>query len=88
MFWVYILQNPGGRFYVGYTDNLEARLIRRTDDRTTYTRKNGPWTLVWSEAHQSRSSAIVREKRHIKGMKSAAWLRRELLKGRVPTSRD
>jgi len=25
MFWVYILQNPAGRFYIGQTDDLEAR---------------------------------------------------------------
>jgi predicted GIY-YIG superfamily endonuclease len=26
MFWVYILQNPAGRFYAGQTDNLPTRL--------------------------------------------------------------
>jgi len=33
MFWVYILQNPKGRFYIGQTDNLQARLFshNRTD---------------------------------------------------------
>ncbi len=23
MFWVYVLQNPTGNFYIGHTDNLE-----------------------------------------------------------------
>ena len=27
MFWVYILQNPKGRFYIGQTDDLQARLF-------------------------------------------------------------
>jgi predicted GIY-YIG superfamily endonuclease len=27
MFWVYILQNPKGRFYIGRTDDLQARLF-------------------------------------------------------------
>ncbi len=33
MFQVYILQNPKGRFYIGQTENLEARLLshNRTD---------------------------------------------------------
>jgi predicted GIY-YIG superfamily endonuclease len=33
MFWVYILQNGAGRFYVGQTDNLSIRLANhnRTD---------------------------------------------------------
>jgi len=81
MFWVYILENPSGTFYVGQTANLAARLAdhNRTDcfDRH-YTRKNGPWHLVWSEAHESRSSAVRREKQ-IKRMKSGAWIREQLL---------
>jgi len=89
MFWVYVLQNPLGRLYVGHTDDLDARLLRhnRADNRSTYTRKNGPWELVWKEPHPTRGAAMAREQ-HIKGMKSAAWIRRELLDGRVPTRRD
>ena len=26
MFWVYVLQNPDGKFYVGQTDNLPVRV--------------------------------------------------------------
>src|SRR5215469_3766917 len=90
MFWVYILQNPEGRFYTGHTDNLEARL--RSHNRTDrvagkYTRKKGPWELVWSEEHPSRASAMGRE-RQIKAMKSAQWIREVLLNRRVPTRRD
>ena len=46
MFWVYILQNPAGNFYVGHTDNLENRVTNhnRTDKIAgKFTRKNGPW---------------------------------------------
>jgi putative endonuclease len=90
MFWVYILENPAGRFYVGQTENLAMRLANhnRTDKTDgKYTRKNGPWALVWSEAHPTRSAAMQRE-RQIKSMKSAQWIRKALLNGRVPTSRD
>jgi predicted GIY-YIG superfamily endonuclease len=33
MFWVYILQNPEGRFYTGHTDDLAERVANhnRTD---------------------------------------------------------
>ena len=27
MFWVYILEDPNGKFYVGQTGNIEQRLI-------------------------------------------------------------
>lgn len=83
MFWVYVLQNEKGRFYIGQTDNLQARLENhnRTDQiEGKYTRKNGPWKLVWSEAHSTLSAAMEREKQ-IKRMKSAKWIRENLLNG-------
>ena len=81
MFWVYILQNPSGKFYIGQTGDLEMRLLShsRTDaSKGAFTRKNGPWKLVWSEGHTTRSSAMAREKQ-IKTMKSARWIRENLL---------
>ena len=89
MFWVYILQNQQGKFYIGHTDDLANRLQshNRTDKLLgKFTRKNGPWQLIWSEAHPTRSAAINRE-RQIKAMKSARWIRENLLNGRVPTPR-
>ena len=68
-------------FYVGQTENPAERLKdhNRTDCfEGHFTRKNGPWKLVWSEAHSSRSSAVKRE-REIKRMKSAIWIRTHLL---------
>ncbi len=43
-FYVYILQNPNGRFYVGHTDDLQRRLSEHnavTREKSKYTRKNG-----------------------------------------------
>ena len=90
MYWVYILQNPQSRFYVGQSDDPDLRLHshNRTDRILgKFTRKQGPWELVWSEEHPSRASAMARE-RQIKNMKSARWIRETLLNGRVPTRRD
>ncbi len=81
MFWVYILQNPAGNFYIGHTDNLTGRVSshNRTDKISgKFTRKNGPWVLVWSEGCPDRSSATRRE-REIKSWKSARWIRIGLL---------
>src|SRR5207249_8111682 len=80
MFWVYILQNLTGVFYVGHTDNLRNRIAshNRTDKISgKFTRKNGPWTSVWSEEHPDRSSATPRE-RQIKNWKSARLIRERL----------
>jgi predicted GIY-YIG superfamily endonuclease len=65
MYSVYILQNPQGRFYIGQTQDVVFRLIdhNRTDAyEGKYTRKNGPWELVWQENHSTRPSAMQREK--------------------------
>jgi putative endonuclease len=92
MFWVYILQNPNGRFYIGHTDNLRNRVAshNRTDKTSgKFTRKNGPWILIWSEEHPDRASAVRREC-EIKSWKSARLIRNQLLgseselSGRVP----
>ena len=81
MFWVYVLENPRGKFYVGQTENLAARVEdhnRTNSFEGHFTRKNGPWKLVWREGHSSRSSAVQRE-RQIMRMKSAKWIRVHLL---------
>ena len=82
MFWVYILENAQGRFYVGHTDDVPRRLEEHNASEkvgSKYTHKNGPWILVWSEKHTERASAMGRE-RAIKRMKSAVWIRRKLLR--------
>jgi predicted GIY-YIG superfamily endonuclease len=62
--------------------------MEHNDSRgTTYTHKHGPWSLIWQQAFESRAQAVVREKQ-IKGMKSAKWIRENLLNGKVATGRD
>jgi len=90
MFQVYVLQNGRGKYYVGHSGDLRTRVDshNRVDKlRGKFTRKAGPWELVWTEEHSTRASAMARE-RQIKAMKSARWIREQLLGGRVPTSRD
>jgi predicted GIY-YIG superfamily endonuclease len=84
-FWVYVLQNAAGRFYVGSTDDLDRRLAQHnaeTASRGRYTSKHGPWRLVWSERHPTRNSAMRRETQ-IKRMKSARWIRENLLAAQI-----
>src|SRR5438876_1190286 len=82
-FCVYILQNPDEKFYIGHTDNLQARSEERRVGKECickFTRKNGKWNLVWSEQQASRRAAASREK-EIKRMKSAKSIREVLLNG-------
>ena len=80
-FWVYVLENPHGRFYVGHTEDLDRRLLEHNDAalaKSKYTRKHGPWMVVWSEQHTTRAEAMRREE-FIKSRKSAAWICQHLL---------
>ncbi|MGZ5567903.1 MAG: GIY-YIG nuclease family protein [Limisphaerales bacterium] len=48
-----------------------------------FTRKKGPWNLVWSEVHETRSSAVTRERQ----IKTKVYQRRRhLLPARLPYS--
>lgn len=85
MYYVYILENDQGTLYVGQTSDLVQRLSdhNRTDSyEGHFTRKNGPWKLIWHEEHDSRGAAVRRE-RQIKRMKSASWIRAQLLHSAV-----
>ena len=82
MYFVYVLENEAGKFYIGQTDDLDRRLQEHNDpmrSKSKFTAKHGTtWRLVWSERHPDRASAMRREKQ-IKSMKSAKWIRTTLL---------
>ena len=62
MFYVYVLENPPGRFYIGHTDDLPRRLVEHNDPgraKSKYTAKHGPWRLVWSERHTTRARGCL-----------------------------
>ena len=62
-------------------EDLDRRVAEHNDPtnpKSKYTAKHGPWSLVWSERHPTRSEAMERE-RQIKRMKSAMWIRETLL---------
>ncbi len=65
-YFVYILQNPQDKFYIGQTSNLRERIRRHNANLSGYTKGKGPWELVHSEFFNTRSEAIIREKRREK----------------------
>ena len=59
---VYILKSlKDGSYYVGSTQNLDARLKHHNQVGTQYTKQKRPWELVYKEEHPDRSSAMKRE---------------------------
>ncbi|HET6317615.1 MAG TPA: GIY-YIG nuclease family protein [Chloroflexota bacterium] len=70
-FWTYILRCADGRYYVGHTDNLEARFAaHQQGDFDGWTRKRLPVQLVFSEPFETREQAFAVE-RQLKGWSRA-----------------
>ncbi|WFB34958.1 GIY-YIG nuclease family protein [Kiritimatiellota bacterium B12222] len=63
MYYVYILRCANGAYYVGYTQDVEQRVLLHNQGRAaTYTQRNGPVTLLYSESHPTEKSAMTRER--------------------------
>ena len=59
---VYVLRCADGTLYTGYTTDLAARERAHNERRgAKYTASRTPVTIVYSEAHASRSDAQKRE---------------------------
>lgn len=67
MYFVYVLQNPQGRIYIGFTTHLEKRIQQHQQGEVGWTRARGPWKLVLCETFSDRSEAMRRERSLKKG---------------------
>jgi len=60
---VYILRCADERFYVGITQDLDARLKAHNDGQgAVYTFKRRPVSLVYSERYESDTQDVARER--------------------------
>ena len=73
MYKVYVLKNNNGGYYVGYTGNLNDRLERHINGRSSFTSRCEEWKLVYTEEYVDKSEAIRRE-RFIKNQKSRRYI--------------
>ncbi|HZP27133.1 MAG TPA: GIY-YIG nuclease family protein [Dehalococcoidia bacterium] len=81
-FWVYILRCADGSYYVGHTDNLEARVsAHQAGEVAGYTRTRRPLHFVFAEEFPTREEALARE-RQVKGWSRAK--KEALIKGNWP----
>ena len=64
MFFVYIIvsENKNLRFYVGISENIEARLKQHNSGKTKSTKSYLPWKLFFFETFKSRKEAREKEK--------------------------
>jgi putative endonuclease len=65
--WVYIIRSQlTGRYYCGYSDDVERRVRQHNDPEYRLTRTTkiwkGPWELVWKMPSSSRGEAVALER--------------------------
>jgi len=69
MYYTYIIQSEkNGKYYVGYTSDINDRLQRHNSRANRSTKLHSPWKLVYSEEFPDKKSAWLRE-RQIKSYK-------------------
>lgn len=69
MFYTYILKSEkSDRIYTGYTNNLRKRLVQHNTGRSTYTKRDKPYKLIYYEACLNKDDAEAREKYLKSGM--------------------
>jgi len=74
VYFVYIIKSQkDGSYYVGSTQDIEERLIRHNQGRSKYTKKRGPWEVVYQEEYSKRGDAVKRENA-IKNRKSSDYI--------------
>jgi len=62
MFIVYVLQNDKHlRLYVGFTENIEQRIVTHNSGNVISTKAFRPWKLIFHECYTNKADALRRE---------------------------
>ncbi|MBI3559178.1 GIY-YIG nuclease family protein [Candidatus Gottesmanbacteria bacterium] len=62
MYFVYILISINtGKYYIGSTNDLEARIIKHNSGGVFWTKIYRPWSLIYCEEYNTLSQARKRE---------------------------
>ncbi len=77
-YFVYVLRSlKNGRFYTGYTQNLDRRLQEHNSGQSSYTKLTRPFKLVYKESFKNKKEAMKRE-RDLKTGKGREEIRKKL----------
>ena len=81
MFIVYaICSKSNKKIYIGQTMDIEMRLKQHNEEGNNHVRKytkqnKGPWKLIYTESHNTRSEALKREKQ-LKSFRGREFIRK------------
>jgi putative endonuclease len=79
MFYTYILQSEStNKLYIGQTNNLEARIKRHNNNKNFTTKNKGHWKIIYSKEFETRSEAMLYEKK-LKSIKNKEYILREII---------
>ncbi len=56
-YWVYVLRNPAGKYYIGLTNDVARRLEQHNSGQSKWTKKHGPWKLAWQQGPMTLGDA-------------------------------
>jgi len=75
---VYIIRSlKDGRYYIGESSDINVRLKEHNEGWVKSTRTRVPFVVVYTETHESRASALKREKQ-IKSYKGGSAFKKLL----------
>ena len=78
MYYTYVLESlKSGRWYTGSTNDLRKRLVQHNNNESTYTKKRGPYKLIYYEACRNEKDAQTRE-RYLKTTMGKRYLKNRL----------
>jgi putative endonuclease len=62
-YFVYILQSEIDQsYYIGYSQDVNKRLVEHNLGTSTYTSRKKPWKIVYTESVQTKTEALKRER--------------------------
>ena len=74
-YFVYVLfSESANKYYIGHTQDVDARLFEHNSGQGNFTSKYAPWRLVWSKSMNSRGEAMKLENK-IKKRGAARFLK-------------
>jgi putative endonuclease len=81
MYFLYILQSCVDQtYYIGITFNIKNRMIEHNYKSSgKYTNKKRPWKLIFSRSYNSKTDALIEEKR-LKRCKNSNYLESYIIK--------
>ncbi|MCX6811945.1 MAG: GIY-YIG nuclease family protein [Candidatus Berkelbacteria bacterium] len=79
MYYVYVIKSEEhSRYYVGFAKNLARRIKEHNHQKSNWSNRYSPWTLIYKERIESIEEALKREK-YFKSHAGRDWLKRTII---------